>query len=77
MCVYMYRYYLKGPKAGQWDLFISNLPGIVDNITPSQRIPGFWVAVPSLRPNALLDFSYQWSLVQHIQAKVTTIHICD
>ena len=66
----MYRCHLKGPKAGQWDFFISDLPGLVDNITPSQRISGFWVAIPSVRPTALLDFSFHWSLLQHIQAKV-------
>ena len=70
--MYTYRYHLKGPKAGQWDLFLSNLPGIVDNITPSKRIPGFWIAIPSLRPTALLDFSFQWSLLQQIKAKVST-----
>ena len=36
VCMHTYRYYLKGPKAGQWDLFLSNLPGIVDDITPSK-----------------------------------------
>ena len=54
-------------------MFISNLPGVVDNITPSKNITGFWVAIPTVRPTALLDFSFQWSFLQHIQAKVAII----
>jgi len=64
------RYYLKGDKKGQWDMFISGLPGIVDNITPSKKYGGFWFAVPFLRQNALLDFSSQLSWIQSIGAKV-------
>ena len=64
------RYYLKGDKKGQWDMFISGLPGIVDNITPSKKYGGFWFAVPTLRLNALLDFSSQLSWIQSIGAKV-------
>ena len=69
LCLYK-RYHLKGPKAGQWDMFISSLPGTVDNITPSKKVPGFWIAIPSVRPTALLDFSFQWSLLHRIQVKV-------
>ena len=69
--LYYYRYHLKGPNARQWDLFLSNLPGIVDNITPSKLIPGYWVAIPSVRPTALFDFSFHWSLWQHVKAKVS------
>ena len=70
--MYNYRYHLKGPNTGQWDLFLSNLPGILDNITPSKRIPGYWVAIPLVRPSALFDFSFQWSLWQRIKAKVSS-----
>ena len=30
-----HRYYLKGPKKGQVDTFVENLPGLIDNIRPS------------------------------------------
>lgn len=35
------RYYLKGAKAGQSDVFIDRLPGAPDNLTPDQD--GIWV----------------------------------
>lgn len=46
-----HRYWLKGPKAGQSDLFIENLPGFPDGI--SQGKDGiFWMAIVSPRqPN--------------------------
>jgi len=64
------RYYLKGPKEGQWDMFINSVPGVVDNIIPSKKYGGFWVAIPMVNPNVLLDFSSQWSLMQFLMAKV-------
>ena len=55
--VHLYcRYYLKGPKEGQWDIFISNLPGIIDNVTPSKKYGGFWITIPLVQPTALLEF---------------------
>lgn len=35
------RYYLKGPKAGQTEVFIDRLPGLPDNLTPDAD--GLWV----------------------------------
>jgi sugar lactone lactonase YvrE len=47
------RYWLKGPKAGQTEKFLDNLPGFPDNVSSgSDGI--FWVAIPSLR-DATLD----------------------
>ncbi|QRY78873.1 SMP-30/gluconolactonase/LRE family protein [Pseudomonas sp. PDNC002] len=42
------RYWLKGEKAGQHDVFIDNLPGLPDNLA-SDRHGTFWVALPSPR----------------------------
>lgn len=42
------RYWLKGEKAGQHDVFIDNLPGLPGNLA-SDRSGTFWVALPSPR----------------------------
>lgn len=42
------RFWLKGEKAGQQDVFIDNLPGLPDNLA-SDRKGTFWVALPSPR----------------------------
>jgi sugar lactone lactonase YvrE len=42
------RYWLKGEKAGQHDVFVDNLPGLPDNLA-SDRSGTFWVALPSPR----------------------------
>jgi sugar lactone lactonase YvrE len=42
------RYWLKGPKAGQHDVFIDNLPGIPDGVSCSDA-GVFWVALYSPR----------------------------
>ena len=50
------RYWLKGPKAGQSDIFIENLPGFPDGI--SQGKNGlFWLALVSPRQQSLDDIS--------------------
>ncbi len=46
------RYWLKGPWAGTWDIFIDNLPGFPDNIS-SNRNGTFWLALFTVRNNAL------------------------
>jgi sugar lactone lactonase YvrE len=38
------RYWLKGDKAGKWDIFADNLPGFPDNIT-FNGVDRFWVAL--------------------------------
>lgn len=47
------RYWLKGEKAGTYDVFIDNLPGFPDNITFNGR-DRFWVAIFGPR-DPLLD----------------------
>ncbi|MBM7059509.1 SMP-30/gluconolactonase/LRE family protein [Pseudomonas sp. UL073] len=42
------RYWLKGDKAGQHDIFIDNLPGLPDNLQ-GDHAGTFWVALPSPR----------------------------
>lgn len=51
------RYWLKGSKAGQHDVFIDNLPGLPDNLE-GDRNGTFWVALPSPR-KADADFLHQ------------------
>jgi sugar lactone lactonase YvrE len=48
------RYWLKGPKAGQTDRFIENLPGYPDNLSFNGR-DLFWVALVGPRTKALED----------------------
>ena len=43
------RYWLKGDKAGQHDVFIDNLPGLPDNINYHARTKTFWLALYSPR----------------------------
>lgn len=47
------RYWLKGPRAGQIEPFIENLPGFPDNISYNGK-DGFWLAIVAPR-DALLD----------------------
>lgn len=42
------RYWLKGPKAGQSDIFIDNLPGFPDNISANGK-GTFWLALYTVR----------------------------
>lgn len=53
------KYYLKGPKAGQSDIFVEGLPGLPDNLTPDAD--GIWVplvsAADSEHPNTFALFS--------------------
>lgn len=53
------KYYLKGPKAGQSEIFVEGLPGLPDNLTPDAD--GIWVplvhAADSEHPNTFALFS--------------------
>lgn len=51
------RYWLKGDKAGQHDIFIDNLPGLPDNLQ-GDRQGTFWVALPTPR-KADADFLHR------------------
>lgn len=46
------RYWLKGPQAGQSDIFLDNLPGFPDNLT-SNRQGKFWLALFTVRNDEL------------------------
>jgi sugar lactone lactonase YvrE len=66
------RYWLRGPKAGQSDIFASALPGYPDNLTHNGR-GLFWVALPSPR-NSALEALAGWpslrKVVQRMPARV-------
>lgn len=49
----VWRLWLKGPRAGEREVFIDNLPGFPDNVTFNGR-DTFWLALVTPR-NALLD----------------------
>jgi sugar lactone lactonase YvrE len=51
------RYWLKGDKAGQHEVFIDNLPGLPDNLQ-GDRKGTFWVALPTPR-KADADFLHR------------------
>ena len=51
-----YRYYLKGEKAGQTDVFVAGLAGYPDNIRSNGK-GGFYVAIPVLRPQDVINKS--------------------
>ena len=46
------RYWLSGPRAGQDDVFVDNLPGFPDGISAGEGV--FWIAIASPR-NDLVD----------------------
>ncbi len=43
------KYWLKGPKKGQTEIFTNNLPGFPDNINYDGQAT-FWLAIPNMRP---------------------------
>lgn len=64
----LWRYGLKGPRAGEWDIFIDNLPAYPDNV----RADGegrFWVALPSRR-TPLLDATPRYPVVREMVARL-------
>ena len=65
-----FRYYLKGPKAGTHDVFMSNLPGGADNIIHS-RSGNIWVALATTRNDPVSDFMSRNGWTRLLLAKVT------
>lgn len=51
------RFWLKGPRAGQRDVFIDNLPGFPDNISFDERGQRFWLALYGPRNTVMDDTS--------------------
>jgi sugar lactone lactonase YvrE len=58
------RYWLRGPKAGQSDIFASTLPGYPDNLTYN-GLGVFWVALPSPR-NPALEALARWPSLRKV-----------
>src|SRR6185503_8482119 len=68
------RLWLTGPKAGEQDVLIDNLPGFPDNVSTGAD-GRLWIAIPSPR-NALLDWAHSqppvirrlmWTLPERLQ----------
>ena len=68
-----YRYYLKGPKAGQLETFIDELPGVPDNISPSAN-GGYWIGF-ALTRDKISDFMCHKPFLRTIIVKVRVTHI--
>lgn len=62
------RYWLQGPKAGQHDVFIDNLPGFPDGISSNRR-GTFWLALYTVR-NAQADRLHPKPFVKRQLAKL-------
>ena len=62
------RYWLKGPRAGQHDIFIDHLPGFPDNIS-SNRQGTFWVALFTVRKK-LIDNIHPFPFLKAQLAKL-------
>ena len=65
------RLWLKGPKAGQRDVFIDNLPGLPDNLSFNGR-DRFWVALYAPR-NPLLDGLADWPSVRKVVSRALQV----
>jgi sugar lactone lactonase YvrE len=62
------RYWLRGPKAGQSDVFADNLPGFPDNLSVDNE-GRVWVAFPTLR-NAQMDNLHPVPWLKNLVAKL-------
>jgi len=62
------RYWIRGEKAGTYDIFIDNLPGFPDGIS-SNRKGRFWLALPTLRLPAV-DRMHPRPWLKNISAKL-------
>jgi sugar lactone lactonase YvrE len=62
------RFWLKGPKAGQAEIFIDNLPGFPDNVS-ANRQGRFWLALFTVRNDAM-DRLHPYPLLKKIMAKL-------
>ena len=72
---YILRYYLKGPKAGESDIFAVNLPGYPDNIKINSR-GNFYVGMGVVRYEGIsrmgpfLDLVGPYPAIKRFIAKV-------
>lgn len=65
------RYWLRGPRAGQHELFVDNLPGFPDNIRHNGR-DRYWVALFAPR-NLLIDGLAERPFVRKIMARALLV----
>jgi sugar lactone lactonase YvrE len=66
------RVYLRGPRAGQDDIFVDNLPGFPDNITWSASRRAFWIALAAPREPAI-DALGPWPFVRKVLARLPEV----
>ena len=71
----IHRYYLTGPKAGTWDTFASNLPGLPDNLSHSKR-GTIWVPFASTRKHPLVDVMFKHTWIRKLVCKVSVHSVC-
>ena len=69
----VHRYHLAGPLAGSTDVFIDNLPGLPDNISPNSRGDGYWVAFAVTRTR-LMDYMALLPPLRSLVVKVRPLH---
>jgi sugar lactone lactonase YvrE len=62
------RYWLKGPRAGEHEVFIDNLPGFPDNISSTRR-GTFWLALFTVR-NPTVDALHPYPFLKAQLAKL-------
>lgn len=62
------RYWLKGDRAGQHEVFIDNLPGFPDGVSGNGR-GTFWVAVPSPR-KPIVDALHAYPRIKNLVARL-------
>lgn len=62
------RYWLHGKRAGQHEVFFSNLPGIPDGMSSNGR-DTYWVALYAPR-NALLDAMSDWPMLRSLSMRL-------
>jgi len=63
------RIHLRGPRAGQHDVLIDNLPGFPDNITWSPARRAFWIALAAPREPAI-DALGPWPFIRKVLARL-------
>jgi sugar lactone lactonase YvrE len=63
------RYVLTGPKAGTWDIFADNLPGLPDNLSYSKK-GTIWVPLAGTRKHPLLDLLFKRPWLRKIICKL-------
>ena len=62
------RYWIRGPRAGQAEVFADNLPGFPDNLAVDDK-GRYWVAFPTLR-NSQVDTLHRYPWLKDLVAKL-------